>query len=119
MIKLIKITSLLFIISSNICYAQSINGTPLNELDIEYLEIKTSMSLNPRISVSYDEQGEIFVSNKKPNINSLRDENGNMIVLPTQIAALNFFAKNGFELVEAFAIETPAFRYLILRRKDD
>ncbi len=120
--KLLKFTFILFTVLTSNAYTQSINGTPIQDLDIEYIEIKiqvTQINMSDRISVSYDEQGEIYVSNKKPNVNALRDKEGNMIVLPSRIIALNFFAKNGFELVESFASESPSFQYLILRRKQE
>ncbi|MEX1192977.1 MAG: hypothetical protein WEA99_13495 [Brumimicrobium sp.] len=115
---MLKLICVIFVVLSSNTNAQSINGTPLKELDIEYIELKVSVHVNHQIIVSYDDQSETAVSNKKPKFNSLKDEEGNIIVLSTRIAALNFFAKNGFELVESYTTESPSFQYFILKKKD-
>lgn len=117
--KLMKPLFILFLVISNNTFAQSIDGVPLKDLDVEYIEIQITVTNGHKIWFSYGDEETTFVSSNRPSYNTLKDDNGNMIVLSSRIGALNFLAKNGFELIESNADADSGYQYYILRRKDE
>ena len=99
-------------------FSQTVNGVPLQDLDVEYIRIYNStIGLNPPINIDFG-RGRVAVTNNKHNI--LRDENNQPINFNTMLDALNFLAKHGFELVQAYVAAYDDHRdmhFYILRRK--
>lgn len=99
-------------------FSQTVNGLPLQDLDVEYIRIYNStVGFNPPINIDFG-RGRIAISNTKQNI--LRDENNQPINFYNMLDALNFLAKHGFELVQAYVAAYDEHRdmhFYILRRK--
>lgn len=84
-------------------YSQTINGTPLKDIDVEYLEIVgTSKLFSNKVTIQIDFGQE----NKywKSNDNQVLDESGKPFVMNSMIDALNFLAKNGYSFEQAYVI---------------
>jgi hypothetical protein len=99
-------------------FSQTVNGVALQDLDVEYIRIYNStIGLNPPINIDFG-RGRVAVSNSRHNI--LRDEHNQPINFNTMLDALNFLAKHGFELVQAYVAAYDDHRdmhFYILRRK--
>lgn len=111
---------LLFGLSS---LSQTVNGVPLSELDVEYISIEVKQihvkgkGFLRRVHVNFGEN-RVSISYNEDNI--LRDRSGDPINFDTMLDALNFFAKSGFELAQAYVAaydDFPDFHCYILRRK--
>lgn len=98
-------------------FSQTVNGVPLLDLDVEYVQIYNRMGWNANVHVDFGNR-RIAVSNHKHNI--FRDEHDQPINFISMLDALNFLAKHGFELVQAYVAAYDDHRdthYYILRRK--
>ena len=108
----------IFLAFTNSFSAQTVNGIPLKDLDVEYIRIFNGLNFrNPPIYIDFGE-GRVSISTSKSNI--LLDENKQPIVFKHVLDALNFMAKHGFELVEAYVAAYEEGRdghFYILRRK--
>ncbi|MHC5310985.1 hypothetical protein ACYSNM_13150 [Myroides sp. LJL116] len=100
--------------------AQTVNGIPLKDLDMEYIQIVgSSKNLSNKVTVELDfGQDTKFFGSKKQTL--LTDEKGNKIVFNSMIDALNFLSSHGFEFVQAFstASETKVMYHYLLRKRD-
>lgn len=105
------------------CFSQTIDGFPIAELKMEYIEIKTCIrGFNTfHLEVTFSSLINTVASSNKVNQNTLKDKNGNMVVFYTAIEALNFFDKLGYELNQAYFATSDQWannvHYYILRKK--
>jgi hypothetical protein len=104
-------------------FSQTVNGVPLSELDVQYISIEVKQihvkgkGFLMRVHVNFGEN-RVSISYNQDNI--LLDRYGDPINFDTMLDALNFFAKNGFELAQAYVASYdsfPDFHCYILRRK--
>jgi hypothetical protein len=99
-------------------FSQTVNGVPLQNLDVEYIRIYNStVGFNPPVHIDFG-RGRVAITNNKHNI--LRDENNQPINFNNMLDALNFLAKHGYELVQAYVAAYDDHRdmhFYILRRK--
>lgn len=100
--------------------AQTVNDIPINEIDVEYIQIVgTSKLLSNKVTIQIDfGQENKYWSNKDTQV---KDENGKLVVFNSMIDSLNFLSENGYEFVNAYAItlgNQNVYHY-ILRRKDN
>lgn len=108
----------IFLFCSYGALAQSVNGIPLKDIDVEYVRIVgTSQLLSTKVSIELDfgQRNKLF--NFKDT--QLMDENGKPLVLNSMIDALNFMSKNGYEFVQAYAIvigNQSVYHYLMRRK---
>lgn len=110
------------ILSTNLFVkAQTVNDIPINQLDVEYVQIVgTSKLLSTKLTIEIDfGQNTKFFSTGKETI--VKDENGKNMVFNSMIDALNFMTKNGFEFVNAYAISVSStqnvYHYLLRKKK--
>ena len=100
-------------------YSQTVNGIPLSEIDVEYVEIVGSSKMTSNkltISLDFGQENKVF-SNKDTD---LRDEDGKKKTFNSMIDALNFMSKNGYKFIDSYALSTgnqSVYHYL-LRRGD-
>lgn len=83
-------------------YGQTINGTPLKDLDVEYLQIVgTSKMMSSKLTIAIDigQKTKFFSSNKDETL--LQDKNGEGLIFNSMIDALNFMSSNGYDFVTA------------------
>lgn len=100
--------------------AQTVNDIPINEIDVEYIQIVgTSKLLSNKVTIQIDfGQENKYWSNKDTQV---KDENGKLLVFNSMIDSLNFLSENGYEFVNAYAItlgNQNVYHY-ILKRKDN
>ncbi len=83
-------------------YGQTINGKPLKDLDVEYLQIVgTSKMMSSKLTIAIDigQKTKFFSNNKDETL--LQDENGDGLIFNSMIDALNFLSSNGYAFVTA------------------
>ncbi|GAB2632677.1 hypothetical protein [Belliella aquatica] len=100
--------------------AQTVNDIPINEIDVEYIQIVgTSKLLSNKVTIQIDfGQENKYWSNKDTQV---KDESGKLLVFNSMIDSLNFLSENGYEFVNAYAItlgNQNVYHY-ILKRKDN
>lgn len=97
--KLLLTLTLLFSFAG---FAQTINGIPIQNLDVEYLQIIGSsvyMSSKVKISIDIGQRTKLMSSNN--DTARLKDKNGEVLVFNWIIDALNFMAGYGYEFVQS------------------
>lgn len=93
---------LVVLLSSMNSWSQTINGKPLAEIDVEYMQIvgrPNVMGTKVSIGVDYGQERKTF-----ENTVNLEDEDGKKIELNSMVDALNFFSKYGYEFVTTYTI---------------
>ncbi|TVQ43181.1 MAG: hypothetical protein EA362_11870 [Saprospirales bacterium] len=100
--------------------SQTVNGIPFDKLESEYVLIFGSfrwMSRAPfNVRIDFG-----FVENP-PRSYDIKDENGKAVEFSSIVGALNFFTKNGYELVHSsvdVAENTNLYSYLVRRKRLD
>jgi hypothetical protein len=116
--KKLIITTILFFRLTN-AYSQTVNGIPLKDLDIDYVDIvgtQKYFSTDLKINIDFGKENKLLNQNKD---NPLKDENGKKIVFNSMIDALNFMSKNNYELVQAYEDNKniPGFHYVLRKKK--
>ena len=104
----------LFFISSNAVNAQHIlvNETDINNLPIEYCELRIGQPLNPTKVKVYVDYGQKWTM-KRQNIMT---PDKKVVKFNSAVHALNFMSKNGWNYVEQTVVqtgETTAYKYLM------
>ena len=115
--KLLLIITILLGVSS---YGQTINGIPLKDLDVEYLQIVgTTKMMSSKLTITIDigQRTKFFSSNVDETL--LKDANGEGLVFNSMIDALNFMSSNGYAFVTSEVITTGnqnVYHYLMRKR---
>lgn len=84
-------------------YSQSVNGTPIKDIDVEYVQIvgySKLLSNKVTIMIDFGQSTKFFNSGKEKVV---KDKNGNILKFNSMIDALNFMSKNGYEFQTAYA----------------
>jgi hypothetical protein len=100
-------------------FGQTVKGTPLKDVDVQYIQIVgTGKLLSNKVTVEIDfGQENKFFSGKDAQI---LDESGKPVVFNSMIDALNFMSSNGYEFVTAYAITISnqnVYHYLLRKSK--
>lgn len=115
--KLLLTLTLLFSFAG---FAQTINGIPIQNLDVEYLQIIGSsvyMSSKVKISIDIGQRTKLMSSNN--DTARLKDKNGEVLVFNSIIDALNFMAGYGYEFVQSNIVTEGSqnvFYYLMKKK---
>ncbi|MEO7978980.1 hypothetical protein [Flavobacterium sp.] len=115
--KLLLSLTLLFSFAS---FGQTINGIPIKDLDVQYLQIiGTSKMLSSKLTIAIDigQRTKLFSSNTDATL--LKDENGEGIIFNSMIDALNFMSANGYNFVTANIITVGGqnvYHYLMVKK---
>ena len=109
----------LFFMSSNVASAQHVfvNDQDINELDIQYVELRVGSALNPTKVKVYVDYGQAF-SLKRQNIMT---PDKKVVKFNSAVHALNFMDKNGWDYIEIVAVqagETTTFKYVMQKTKE-
>ena len=115
--KLLLFLILLFAANA---FSQTINDTPLKDIDVEYIEIVgTSKLFSNKVTVELDfGQKTSFFNTGAETV--LRGEDGKAINFNSMIDALNYMVKNGYEFVQAYAItlsQQNVYHYLLRKKR--
>jgi len=98
---------------------QTVNDIPIEDIDVKYIQIVgTGRALSDKVNVKIDfgQDTKFFGSSKSLKI---LDKEGKKIKFNSMIDALNFMSKNGYEFVQAYAVneEYQEIHYL-MRKKE-
>ena len=119
--KTISMSLLLVIFCFSFANSQTINGVPLKEVDVEFVQIVgTAKLLSTQLSIQIDfgQRTKLFTANKET---LLRDEQGNPLILNSMMDALNFMSKNGYDFLDAYALTNGSqnvYHLLLQKRKE-
>jgi hypothetical protein len=96
-----------------------VNGVDINKLDVAYCQligVNATILSRPRVWIDYGQIGFVEINSNRQNISEI---NGQAIEFNSVIDALNFFIKNGWELVSNQVTETDETqrRFIYLLRK--
>jgi len=100
-------------------YSQTVNDVPLNEIEVEYIQIVgTSKLFNNQVTIQIDfgQENKVFSDNTR-----IKDENGKPVSFNSMIDALNFMSHNGYDFVEAYALtigNQNVYHYLLRKSED-
>lgn len=99
--------------------SQTINDIPLRDIDVEYIEILgTTKAFSTKLNIELDfGQENKFWSNKEYQ---LKNADGKKIEFNSMIDALNFMAKNGYELIMPYIVteaNKSTYHYLLRKKK--
>ncbi len=84
-------------------YSQTVNDVLIKDIDVQYIQIVgTSQILSNKVTIEIDfgQLNKVFSSKDT----QVKDENGKLVKFNSMIDALNFFSKNGYKFVNAYAI---------------
>ncbi|PKR80451.1 hypothetical protein CW751_09875 [Brumimicrobium salinarum] len=115
--KLITICILAFAITT--AQSQTVNDVPLNEIDVEYIQIVGTSKLfknEVTIQIDFGQENKFFRDNTR-----VKDENGKLLSFNSMIDALNFMSHNGYEFVQAYALtigNQNVYHYLMRKSED-
>ena len=95
--------------------AQTINGTPIKDIDVEFIQIVgTSKLMSKKVTIEID-FGQ-FNSIWKQKDTQMLDKDGKKLVFNSMIDALNFWNENGYEFIDANAMavgNVNVYHYLL------
>jgi len=97
--RLLLLLTLLFSLAS---FAQTINGIPVENLDVQYLQIigtSKYMSSKVKITIDIGQRTKLLSSNNETA--RLKDKNGEVLIFNSIIDALNFMAAYGYEFIHS------------------
>jgi hypothetical protein len=99
--------------------SQTVNDIPIKDIDVQYIQIVgTSQLLSNKVTIEIDfGQTTKFFSTKETRV---KDEEGKLMKFNSMIDALNFFSKNGYKFVTAYAITISnqnVYHYLLEKNK--
>lgn len=109
-----------FMLFGYLSFGQTINGIPLKDLDVEYLQILgTSKMMSSKLTITIDmgQRTKLFSTNS--DAISLKDEKGEPVIFNSMIDALNFMSANGYGFVAANVITVGGqnvYQYLLKRK---
>ena len=109
---------LFFSIGSEVMFSQTVNGVPIKEIEVPYIQIVGKSNLTgTKVSVEIDfgQENKYFSSNDSRIV----DENGKNVKFNSMIDALNFFNKNGYDYVDAYTVtmgSSNVYHYLMKKR---
>ena len=100
-------------------FSQTVNGVPIKDIDVEYIEIVgTSKLLSSQITVQIDfGQRDKLFSSKDTQV---KDTEGNLMVFNSMIDAMNFFGSNGYVFQQAYVVTLSnqnVYHYLLRKEK--
>jgi len=117
--KAVIIVCLLFIVFFDL-QAQTVNDVPIKDIDVEYVQIVgTSRILSNKITVEIDfgQENKLFADKDT----RVKDANGKNMIFNSMVDALNFMTKNGYEFVQAYALNMGGnqniYHYLLRKKK--
>lgn len=119
MIKKILIFSFLFI-NGTALFSQTVNDTPISEIDVEYIQIvgrSKLMSNKVTIQIDFGQNTKFFNGGKETQV---KNDEGKLVKFNSMIDALNFMSSNGYTFTQAYAFAVGSqnvYHYLIKKNK--
>lgn len=85
--------------------AQTVNGTPLAQIESEYLDVSPNdvvLGTTLNLVVDYGQRTHTFTSVEKESV--LKDNTGKKMEFNSMVHALNYMHSQGYELVQVFEV---------------
>jgi hypothetical protein len=104
-----KLTLLALLCVGATVAAQTVNGTPLAQIESEYLDISPNgvvLGTTLSLVVDYGQRTHAFASVEKESI--LKDNAGKKMEFNSMVHALNYMHSQGYELVQVFEVFVDA-----------
>ena len=111
--------ALTFLSSFSFLNAQTVNGKPISEIDVDYIELTGAtrfLSNKVNIEIDFGQTDKLFSSKDT----EIRDENNKRVKFNSMIEAVNFFSKNGYAYIDgsSFSVDgTTYYLYIMEKRK--
>lgn len=108
------------LITLTTAFSQTVNGKPISEIDVEYVQIVGTgklLSQKVIIDIDFGQEDKLF-SFKDTQV---KDKNGELKTFNSMIDALNFMSENGYEFVSAYALTIGTqnvYHYLLKKREE-
>ena len=118
--KLASLTIALAIFGFTNAFSQTVNDVPIKDIDVDYIQILGTpkyLSNNVTIEIDFGQENK-FWSAKEIQV---KDENAKLVNFNSMIDALNFFSKNGYELVDAYSMilnNQNVYHYLLKKNEE-
>jgi len=116
--KKVILIALIGLVSLTTSFAQSINGTPIKDIDVEYVQIiGTAKAFSNKVNIQLDFGQKDSMWKAKDT--QVLDENGKNVEYNSMIDALNFKSHNGYDFVQAYAItigNSNVYHYLLKKK---
>lgn len=111
---------IMILIGSANLFAQTVNDIPIEDLDMEYVQIVgTSKSLSNKVKIEIDfgQENKLFSGNHDTMV---KDENEKKMIFQSMIDALNFMHSHGyeFESANAFSLGSQSVYHFMLKKMD-
>ena len=105
----------------SLSYSQTIDGVNIEDIDVEYMQIVgTKAFLTKKVSIALDygqaAAGKVFGKGKMV----VKNKDGKKIKFNSMIDALNFLSANGYDFVDAYAINVGnqnVYHYMMRKNK--
>ena len=103
----------------NVSFGQTVNGIPLKDIDVEYVQIvgtAKAFSTKLTIDIDFGQKNKIWSSDDT----KLLDESGTPVVLNSMIDALNFMSNNNYQFITAYTLTIGSSNvyHFILKKKN-
>ncbi len=100
-------------------YAQTVNDVLIKDIDVQYIQIVgTSQLLSNKVTIEIDfgQLNKVFSAKDT----QVKDVDGKLLKFNSMIDALNFFSKNKYKFVNAYAISVNGqniYHYIMEKEK--
>jgi hypothetical protein len=101
-------------------FGQTVNGVPLKDINVEYVQIvgtsRGAWGEKTKIDINFGQKLKFFTQKDT----ELRDENGKEFILNSMVDALNFMSENNYEFVTAYTVTVlnSNVYHFLLRKKN-
>lgn len=109
---------LISLFTQTLSYGQTVNGVPLKDIEVEYVEIVgTSVFMSNKVTINIDfgQRTKLFSNGQT----KLLGDDGNPIKLNSMIDALNFMSENGYMFVSSYVLTVSnqnVYHYLLKKK---
>jgi len=100
-------------------YAQTVNDIPIEELEMEYIQIVGQakfLSSKIKVKVDFGQQSDFFTGT---NV-AIKDVEGKTVSFNSMIDALNFMSASGYDFISSYVITVSnqnVYHYLLKKSK--
>jgi hypothetical protein len=111
-----QLTLALLLIATTTSFSQTVNGIPLKELNVEYVQIVGTRvgfsATKVSIQLDFGQKQSVWTGDDT----KLLDATGKSVKLNSMIDALNFMNSNGYEFITAYVTQN-VYHYLLKKNK--
>ena len=98
-------------------FSQTINNTPISEIDAEYIQIKGISAFNSfkiKVMIDFGQEMKYYTNGE------IKGKDGKKVKFNSMIGALNFMSKNGYNFIQAYSMSVGnnEVYYHIMKKKE-